>query len=324
MADFVDTLADELAAAADNGTAIATVTAVPTASTVTVSLRGGSITVPKLASYAPATGEACVVVKVAQGNYIAIGRPGAGTANQGAQGPAGRSVSSATVNSSGVLVLTMSDGTTINAGTVVGPQGVKGDQGLQGYPGTNRLAVYTSTTLPTSAGQGDQILESDTGYVRVNTSATTGSPSWQFVSGPTISARLSGLSPTNLAAGNNTMSFGTRTLVGDITATSASRYTFGRPGWYDFRFNVRLTGTAGERFISIDILNSAGSQYGAIFHSTEQGTIPASLNVGGPFYITGAGDYCQFNIYNGNASSVEAGTFYNFGIASILFIRPIS
>lgn len=44
----------------------------------------------------------------------------------GAQGPAGVDVSGATVDSSGHLVLTLSNGETINAGIVVGPQGPAG------------------------------------------------------------------------------------------------------------------------------------------------------------------------------------------------------
>jgi hypothetical protein len=44
-------------------------------------------------------------------------------------------VASALVNQSGQLVLTKQDGTTINAGSVIGPKGDKGDTGLQGLQG---------------------------------------------------------------------------------------------------------------------------------------------------------------------------------------------
>ena len=62
----------------------------------------------------------------------------------GMTGPAGLSVSGATVNGSGHLILTMSDSSTIDAGSCVGPvgpqgqvgpQGVQGDQGVQGVQG---------------------------------------------------------------------------------------------------------------------------------------------------------------------------------------------
>ena len=54
---------------------------------------------------------------------------------QGVQGPAGVDVTSATINSSDELVLTLSDASTVNAGSVVGPQGAQGPQGIQGIQG---------------------------------------------------------------------------------------------------------------------------------------------------------------------------------------------
>ena len=60
------------------------------------------------------------------------GSPGA----DGADGADGVSVTDATVNGSGVLVLTLSNSSTITAGNVVGPKGDKGDPGDPGEDGS--------------------------------------------------------------------------------------------------------------------------------------------------------------------------------------------
>jgi len=54
---------------------------------------------------------------------------------QGIQGPAGRSVTTSSIDSNGNLLITLSDGTIVNAGKVVGAQGTQGIQGLQGIQG---------------------------------------------------------------------------------------------------------------------------------------------------------------------------------------------
>lgn len=103
---------------------------------------------------------------------------------QGLTGPAGTdgvSVTSAVVNANGNLILTLSNGSTINAGSSVGPagpqgiQGVKGDtgatgpQGLQGVKGDKGDAGADSTVpgpqgLQGPAGaQGPQGVKGDTG-----------------------------------------------------------------------------------------------------------------------------------------------------------------
>jgi len=72
------------------------------------------------------------------------------------------SVTSASVNNDGHLILTLSNGQTIDAGNVVGPagpqgipgpQGLKGDPGPQGPPGTSAITGDTNgtdTTTPSS------------------------------------------------------------------------------------------------------------------------------------------------------------------------------
>lgn len=71
------------------------------------------------------------------------------------------SITGANVNSEGHLVLTLSNGDTLDAGAVVGPQGVpgpeglkgdKGDPGPQGPPGTSSSSgTGTDTPTPTTA-----------------------------------------------------------------------------------------------------------------------------------------------------------------------------
>ena len=51
-------------------------------------------------------------------------------------GGGGKSLTDAQVNEDGDLIITLSDGTTINAGHVVGADGVQGPEGPQGPPGT--------------------------------------------------------------------------------------------------------------------------------------------------------------------------------------------
>lgn len=74
---------------------------------------------------------------------------GCGSGTAGAQGPAGpagaagASVASATVNSSGHLILTMSTGQTIDAGVVLGPQGPAGLSGT-----SNGGAVSFASIIP--------------------------------------------------------------------------------------------------------------------------------------------------------------------------------
>ncbi len=59
----------------------------------------------------------------------------ANAANTAAANAEAKAISSATVNSSGNLVVTLKDNTAINAGYVIGAKGDKGDQGIQGIQG---------------------------------------------------------------------------------------------------------------------------------------------------------------------------------------------
>lgn len=86
---------------------------------------GSSVTVTKTTS---PEGGLLFVIGVPQGIQGDKGETG----ETGATGPQGVSVTNATVNEDGDLVITLSAGEPINAGSVIGPQGVQGEVGPTG------------------------------------------------------------------------------------------------------------------------------------------------------------------------------------------------
>lgn len=75
---------------------------------------------------------------------------------QGPVGPQGISISSATVNGSGRLIITKTDSTSLDAGSVIGPKGDTGPQGPAGTTSWNGLTDipqnFTTSGTPTFAG----------------------------------------------------------------------------------------------------------------------------------------------------------------------------
>ena len=86
---------------------------------------GSSVTVTKTTS---PEGNLLFVIGVPQG----IQGDKGDTGETGATGPQGVSITNATVNEDGDLVITLSAGDPINAGSVIGPQGVQGETGPTG------------------------------------------------------------------------------------------------------------------------------------------------------------------------------------------------
>ena len=86
---------------------------------------GSSVTVTKTTS---PEGNLLFVIGVPQG----IQGDKGDTGETGATGPQGVSVTNATVNEDGDLVITLSAGDPINAGSVIGPRGIQGDVGPTG------------------------------------------------------------------------------------------------------------------------------------------------------------------------------------------------
>lgn len=116
---------------------------------------------------------------------IIQGPPG----DQGDPGPQGVSVTGASINGSGHLILTLSDSSTVDAGYVVGPQGDPGDPGPQGEPGTATMtkvplvvAVDGQTTFNLTYHPGKLLVfrnGSSVGFTGTDgTTITLGSPAY--------------------------------------------------------------------------------------------------------------------------------------------------
>lgn len=101
---------------------------------------GSSVTVTKTIS---PEGNLLFVIGVPQG----IQGDKGDTGETGATGPQGVSVTNATVNESGDLVITLSAGEPINAGSVIGPQGIQGDVGPTGAS-VDRIERTSGTGAP--------------------------------------------------------------------------------------------------------------------------------------------------------------------------------
>lgn len=101
---------------------------------------GSSVTVTKTIS---PEGNLLFVIGVPQGIQGDKGETG----ETGATGPQGVSVTGATVNESGDLVITLSAGDPINAGSVIGPQGIQGDVGPTGAS-VDRIERTSGTGAP--------------------------------------------------------------------------------------------------------------------------------------------------------------------------------
>ena len=101
---------------------------------------GSSVTVTKTTS---PEGNLLFVIGVPQGIQGDKGETG----ETGATGPQGVSVTNATVNEDGDLVITLSSGSPINAGSVIGPQGVQGETGPTGAS-VDRIERTSGTGAP--------------------------------------------------------------------------------------------------------------------------------------------------------------------------------
>lgn len=101
---------------------------------------GSSVTVTKTTS---PEGNLLFVIGVPQG----IQGDKGDTGETGATGPQGVSVTNATVNEDGDLVITLSAGEPINAGSVIGPQGIQGDVGPTGAS-VDRIERTSGTGAP--------------------------------------------------------------------------------------------------------------------------------------------------------------------------------
>jgi hypothetical protein len=122
------------------------------------------------------------------------------TGSQGIQGIAGASVMSGTVNASGHLIITKTDGTTIDAGSVLGPQGIQGTQGIQGIQGLTGSAGLgiTSTTVN---GSGHLIVTRSDGST-LDAGSVIGPQGAQGVKGDTGATGVQGPAGTSYTVNN--------------------------------------------------------------------------------------------------------------------------
>lgn len=104
---------------------------------------GSSVTVTKTTS---PEGNLLFVIGVPQGTQGDKGDTG----ETGATGPQGVSITNATVNEDGDLVITLSAGEPINAGSVIGPQGIQGEVGPTGAS-VDRVERTSGTGAPGTA-----------------------------------------------------------------------------------------------------------------------------------------------------------------------------
>lgn len=136
------------------------------------------------------------LVKGAAGVQGATGAQGP----QGATGTQGISITGAAVNGSGQLVLSLSNGSTINAGSTVGPQGPQGVAGPKGDIGD-------------AGAQGPQGLTGATG--------AAGAQGIQGPQGLTGPAGADGIAPHNIALTGKVTGLATFDSSGNVSVTTA-------------------------------------------------------------------------------------------------------
>ena len=193
---------------------------------------------------------------------------------RGPQGPAGLGISTATVNEAGELIITRTDGSTVNAGSVAGPQGIPGPMGSQGLPGEDGESIAGP-----QGPQGEVGPKGDSG--------PQGEPGVQGIQGnvgPTGPAGATGsVGPAGTAA---TVSIGTVTtgvagssaLVTNSGSASVAVFNFTIP-----RGDVGATGATGPAGASFSITAptvttlTAGQKNGTAFQPRPGG--PCAVNI---------------------------------------------
>lgn len=139
-------------------------------------------------SSATVNGSGQLVLTKQDGSTVNAGNvigPKGDTGNTGPQGPQGSTgstgvgVAGAVVNGSGQLVITLTDGSTVNAGSSVGPQGPQGVAGPTGPTGPQGVSVVTAVI----DGAGNLILTLDDG-TSIQAGSSVGPMGPQGVQGP--------------------------------------------------------------------------------------------------------------------------------------------
>jgi serine protease Do len=122
-----------------------------------------------------------VVVLMLVASLFSVAGCSSGTGAQGPAGPAGAaglSISSAAVNASGHLIVTMSNGQTIDAGSVIGPQGVStgsnGDSFASVIAQVEPKIVRIDCTVAGGLDSGSGTIIDARGYILTNAHVVSG------------------------------------------------------------------------------------------------------------------------------------------------------
>ena len=161
---------------------------------------GSSITVTKTTS---PEGNLLFVIGVPQGIQGDKGETG----ETGATGPQGVSVTNATVNEDGDLVITLSSGSPINAGSVIGPQGIQGEVGPTGAS-VDRIERTSGTGAPgTTDTYTVYLTDGQTGGTFQVYNGSNGTGSGDFMSNGTVpmtgDLQMGGHAVTGMADGTD-------------------------------------------------------------------------------------------------------------------------
>lgn len=183
---------------------------------------GSSVTVTKTTS---PEGNLLFVIGVPQGIQGDKGDPG----ETGATGPQGVSVTNATVNEDGDLVITLSAGDPINAGSVIGPQGIQGEVGPTGAS-VGRIERTSGTGAPgTTDTYTVYLTDGQTGGTFQVYNGSNGTGSGDFMADGSVpmtgDLQMGGHKITNLAEPTDNTDAASKEYVDDtITVSLAGNY----------------------------------------------------------------------------------------------------
>ena len=183
---------------------------------------GSSVTVTKTTS---PEGDLLFVIGVPQGIQGDKGKTG----ETGATGPQGVSVTSATVNEDGDLVITLSAGDPINAGSVIGPRGIQGEVGPTGAS-VDRIERTSGTGAPgTTDTYTVYLTDGQTGGTFQVYNGSNGTVSGDFMSDGSVSMtgalQMGGHKITSLAEPTDNTDAASKEYVDDtITVSLVGNY----------------------------------------------------------------------------------------------------
>nr|DAY16149.1 MAG TPA: hyaluronase tail fiber protein [Caudoviricetes sp.] len=183
---------------------------------------GSSVTVTKTTS---PEGNLLFVIGVPQG----IQGDKGDTGETGATGPQGVSITNATVNEDGDLVITLSSGSPINAGSVIGPQGIQGEVGPTGAS-VDRIERTSGTGAPgTTDTYTVYLTDGETGGTFQVYNGSNGAGSGDFMADGSVpmtgDLQMGGHKITNLAEPTDNTDAASKEYVDDtITVSLVGNY----------------------------------------------------------------------------------------------------